>query len=318
MSTKHLVSIIIPCYNAAQWVSEAVNSCLAQTYSLIEIIVIDDGSTDDSVEKLRVYGDHINLQEEPENRGGDYARNQGIARSKGNYIQFLDADDYLLPEKIAHQVAFLQENDADVVYGDWRHQFHNDGYIRMGEVKTPGHQEDVLTSLLRGWWTSPASVLFNREAVLASGGWDESLTAGQDRDFFISVAMAGADIRYQPGCYTVYRRYGAVTVSTSNELRWRQNHERLLDKARKQLDERGGLTRGHKQALAVSYFHLARNYYCKVDRGKQMQLYETVLALDPQFRPQESRLYRTVYRLFGFRTAEWSAQALRQARGHNE
>src|ERR1700722_9877011 len=103
-----LVSIIIPCYNAERWVQEAVESCLNQSYPNIEIIVVDDGSTDRSLEILRRYGPRIKLKSGP-NRGGNVARNQGFALSSGRYIQYLDADDYLEPDKIARQVRFLDE-----------------------------------------------------------------------------------------------------------------------------------------------------------------------------------------------------------------
>ncbi len=312
-----LVSVIIPCYNAARWVGEAVESCLAQTYQPIEIIVIDDGSTDDSLAILRDFGDKIRLESGPEggpNRGGNWARNRGFALSKGAYIQFLDADDYLLPEKIVHQVRFLEETGADVVYGDWRHQNETPvGASALGPVQVSGAQDDVLAALLRGWWTANHSILFRRKVVTAVGGWDESIEAGQDRDFFQSVALTGADIRYQPGCYTIYRRYGHVTTSTGNRLRWLENHEKILRKAERRLQETGRWTLTYRQALAHSYFHLARNYYAR-DKEKHQCLYAKVRQLDPHFVPQESAVYNAAYQLLGFPLAEWLAGALRRAR----
>ena len=309
-----LVSVIIPCYNAARWVAEAVDSCLAQTYASVEVIVVDDGSTDESVAILRGYGEHIRLVEQV-NSGGNHARNRGFALSQGEYIQFLDADDYLLPEKIAHQVRFLAETGADVVYGDWRHQYETTvGPPTLSPVQVSDDQDDVLEALLRGWWTANHSILFRREVVTAAGGWNGSIQVGQDRDFFLSVTMTGADIRYQPGCHAIYRRYGNLTVSTSNARRWRENHERLLNKAQAKLKERDLLSEKYKQAMALSYFHLARNYYQAADRPKRQQLYAQALALDPQFMPEESRLYTTAYQLFGFQTAEWLAALMRKQR----
>lgn len=298
-----LVSIIIPCYNAARWVTEAVDSCLAQTYQSIEVIVIDDGSTDDSLVALRAFGKKIRVETGP-NRGGNQARNRGFALSQGEYIQFLDADDYLLPEKIAHQVGFLEQTGADAVYGDWRHQFHEpDGRVWQDDIHISGDQEDVLASLLAGWWVAPIGLLWRRSAVLASDGWDESLAAGQDRDFFQSVALTGADIRYQPGCHSIYRRYGAVTVSTSNQLRWLENHQRILEKAEARLQQTDKLSAVYRQALAHSYFHVARNYY-QYDRPQSVALMSKTLTLDPGFTPQESTFYNSAYRLLGFEWAE--------------
>lgn len=298
-----LVSVIIPCYNAAHWVSEAVDSCLRQTYAPIEIIVVDDGSTDNSIDVLRGYGDRIHLVQRT-NAGGSQARNHGFALSQGKFIQFLDADDYILPIKIACQIAFLQETGADVVYGDWRHEYCNEGSTcGLGPVNIPGTQEDVLAALLGGWWTANLTLLFRRAVVEQTGGWDESLAAGQDRDFFQSVALTGADIRYQPGCHSIYRRYGAVTVSTSNRLRWLENHQRILEKAEARLLQMNKMTAIYRQALARSYFHVARNYY-QHDRTQYAALISKTLALDPGFAPQESTLYNAVYRMLGFEWAE--------------
>ena len=118
-----LVSIIIPCFNCEKWVAQAVESCINQTYPNIEVIVVDDGSTDKSVEVLRQFLPRIRLETGP-NRGGNAARNTAFKLSMGEYIQYLDADDYLEPDKISRQVQFLEETKADVVYGDWRYRRH--------------------------------------------------------------------------------------------------------------------------------------------------------------------------------------------------
>lgn len=303
MLANPLVSVVIPCYNAERWVGEAVDSCLGQTYQPIEVIVIDDGSTDRSHDILCLYGDKIRLERGP-NRGGSSARNQGFALSQGEYIQFLDADDYVLPEKIERQVAFLEKTGGDGVYGDWQHRFHEpDGSSHLGDVQVAGQQIDVLESLLAGWWVAPVALLWRRRIVEASGGWDETLSAGQDRDFITTIAMNGADIHYQPGCHSVYRRYGNVTVSTGSMQRWLKNHQRLLEKAESSLAEAGRLEPRYRNALAASYFHLARNYY-DLDRPMYLRLLDKVLWLCPGFAPRESPLYNTAWRLAGFATAD--------------
>lgn len=308
-----LVSIIIPCYNAERWVAEAIDSCLAQSYAGIEIIVIDDGSTDGSKAILTKYASKI-VSEHGPNCGGNHARNRGFALSSGAYIQFLDADDYLLPDKIALQVRFLEETRADAVYGDWRHQFHEaDGRIWQDDVHVSGDQSDVLTSLLAGWWVAPVGLLWRRTAVLASGGWDESLAAGQDRDFFLSVAITGADVRYQPGCHSIYRRYGDVTVSTHNRREWLENHLKILQKMEVQLKETGRWLPKYRQALAHSYFHLTRNYYDR-DPVMHRRLFQKVNELDPHFSPCESKIYNAAYKHLGFEAAERLSGILRQAR----
>src|SRR5437773_7247908 len=112
-----LVSIIIPCYNAENWIGKAIQSGLDQTWPQKEIIVIDDGSTDKSLNVIQSFGQKIRWETGP-NRGGNIARNRGLQLSRGQWLQYLDADDYLLPNKVADQVAFfLAHAEADVVFG---------------------------------------------------------------------------------------------------------------------------------------------------------------------------------------------------------
>lgn len=306
-----LVSVIIPCYNAARWVAEAVDSCLAQTYVPIEVIVVDDGSTDESVAILRRYGERIRLVTQA-NSGGNCARNRGFALSQGAYIQFLDADDYLLPEKIARQVRFLEETGADVVYGDWRYQFHEgNGHSWHGDINISAEQADILASLLRGWWTANLSILFRRQTVIDAGGWDESIKAGQDRDFFLSVAMTGDNIRYQPGCYSVYRRYGNVTVGTGNDQRFFRQHGVVLEKAELKLRLQEQLTQEYRECLAQSYFVIARGLF-DYDFSAYRFYLRKAFNLSPSFTPPVPSTYLTLQRIFGYVGADLIASLKRK------
>ncbi len=307
------VSVIIPCYNAASWIAEAIDSCLAQTHRDTEIVVIDDGSTDATLRIIKSYGAKLRF-ETGAHHGGNQARNRGFALASGDFIQFLDADDFLLPEKLAQQVHFLAETGADGVYGDWRHQFHTaDDRVSFGEIKHSGMQDDLIESLLAGWWVAPVALLFRREIVSATGGWDEGLRAAQDRDFFLSVVLAGADVRYQPGCQAIYRRYGNVTVSTSNRQVWLESHLAVLAKAERALQDNGRLTDRYRRALANSYFSVARSYYDS-DRERYRRLLDKALQLSPAVASRQSRLYRTIQRTLGFALAERLASYKRRVR----
>src|SRR4051812_42158850 len=113
-----LVSIIIPCYNQGVYLKDALTSCLTQTYPQLEIIVVDDGSTDNTREIAMMYPQVRYLYQD--NHGPGSARNRGFQNSKGDLIQFLDADDLLLPTKIERCVeGFQQDSDAAVVYSDY-------------------------------------------------------------------------------------------------------------------------------------------------------------------------------------------------------
>ena len=306
-----LVSIIIPCYNCKRWVRQAVESCLNQTYPNIEIIVVDDGSTDGSVEVLRQFVPRIRL-ETGANRGGNSARNRAFALSMGEYIQFLDADDYLEPEKIGRQVWFLEDTKADVVYGDWRYKRHlpNIRFSYLDKIEVSGAQEDLLASSLSGWWVFLGAFLYRRQVVAEVGGWDETLRAAQDSDFFRTIVLSGAKVRYQAGSHSFYRQYGAVTVSSSNLNRWVENHYNSLQKSEIALKHAGRLTDKYRSALAFGYFALARGttFYTVAERPS-FALYARllggplckVLELCPHFRAaDETRLFAALERMLGY------------------
>ncbi|QDV59320.1 glycosyltransferase family 2 protein [Rosistilla oblonga] len=310
-NSASLVSVVIPCFNAERWIAESIDGCLVQTHTNTEIIVVDDGSTDGSAAIVQGYDDRVRLIRQP-NSGACVARNVGFVASSGAYIQFLDADDYLYPTKIERQLLLMQMRDCDAVYGDWQHQHHEpDGRIWKQEPAVSGRQNDVLESLLGGWWVSPAALLFHRRIVERVGGWDETLAAAQDRDFFTQVALDTNRIEYQPGCDAVYRRYGDVTVSTSSIERYVQNHLAVTQKIEADLGARGRLTEQYKKALARSYFYLARNAAkFNIKFADEIQLNSS--RLDITFHPSESMSYNIIYRLFGFRNAERCAAISRK------
>lgn len=264
METK-LVSVIIPCFNAERWIGEAIDSCLNQTYPHLQIIVIDDGSTDKSLEIIQSFSGAITW-ETGVNRGGNYARNRGFALAQGNYIQYLDGDDYFLPDKIAKQMSFLTQHQADIVYGDVRYQYHlPEGEVSQQDAEFPGiagAHEDFLESLLAHGCLPPMAYLLRREAIVHSPGWDETLPAAQDRDFFISLMLSNPHLRvkHQPGYDSIYRRYGNVTVSTANKPRLVKSFCRVLGKAEFHLQKSDRLSRRYIKALATSYFDLSQTY----------------------------------------------------------
>ena len=112
-----LVSILIPCFNAEQWIAQAIQSALDQTWPKKEIIVVDDGSTDRSLEIVRQFDSRIRWETGP-NRGGNVARNRLLELAKGEWLQYLDADDYLLPDKITQEIDHIQRHpEVDILFG---------------------------------------------------------------------------------------------------------------------------------------------------------------------------------------------------------
>ncbi len=308
-----LVSVIIPCFNAQRWLSEAINSCLEQSYPNLEIIVIDDGSTDNSLQIIKSYQSKIRW-ESSINRGGNYARNRGFALSNGEYIQFLDADDYLLPEKIEKQVRCLEKTGGDAVYSDWRYQTHlPNGQSYLEEINICGPKKDFLESLLSNeGWVPIVGLLFTRAAVNIAGGWDESLKAAQDRDFLMSLAINGGRFVYQSGCDSLYRSYGKVTVSTSSKERWLNSHSLVMEKAANKLSSISKLSEKYRQALCAGYFDIGREYlysnYPQIEYSQYLRFLQVLdkgLILFPEYKVKHrNRIHQVVQNLLGCRKAE--------------
>jgi glycosyltransferase involved in cell wall biosynthesis len=182
------VSVVIPAYNAARFLPEAIESVLQQSYRDFEIVVVDDGSTDSTEAVLRSYRDRLTYFRQT-NRGAAGARNQGIKLARGRYVAFLDADDRWMPGKLAEQVAVLNSDsgvglvcsDVEVVSeaGDPLPSFLADKQNASG---------NVFNLLLRSSFILTSSVLVRRKCVLEVGLFDESLPVSEDLDLWLRIA----------------------------------------------------------------------------------------------------------------------------------
>lgn len=183
------VSVIIPTYNRAATVGRAVRSVLQQSFRDLEVIVVNDASTDDTPEIIAGFADpRLRYVVHAMNRGGGAARNTGIDVAAGEYIAFLDADDEWLPKKLERQVAVMQHRDAPVaaIYT---------GFAvvaaagRVAAVRIPRHRGDILSQLWCGNVVRTVStVLVRRTALQHVGGFDPTLPSCQDWDLWLRLA----------------------------------------------------------------------------------------------------------------------------------
>jgi glycosyltransferase involved in cell wall biosynthesis len=191
--TKPLVSVIIPTYNRAEFIAETVESVLNQTYSNIETIIVDDGSTDNTRDVLKKYQDKIDYIYQDRSERSK-ARNEGVRHSQGDYIAFLDSDDVWFPTKIEKQVQILDEKPVvGVVYTGVQYiDTHGDPYV--GEIswdvlkrKRPSLYEDLMThNVISG---SSSSVMIRRHCMDRVGLFDESMNACEDLDLWRRLAQ---------------------------------------------------------------------------------------------------------------------------------
>lgn len=201
------VSIIIPCWNAETYVADAISSALAQNYDNKEVIVIDDGSTDQSLEAIRQFSDRI-VWRSRSNQGCGKTRNEGVQIATGEFIKFLDADDFLFPGCIASQVdaaCALMGNEFPV--GRMYRLDDSTGLmVPHGERDGTVHRGEPITDLLIDVPVITAP-LYRREVLLNVGGFDEALTIREDFDLFVRVLISGASPVLTPEPIGVYRNH---------------------------------------------------------------------------------------------------------------
>lgn len=184
--SKPLVSVIIPTYNRGWIVREAIDSVLAQDFHDFELIVVDDGSTDDTADILKSYHDRITVLIQP-NNGVSAARNKGIRASSGRYIAFLDSDDRWLPQKLSRQIDFFDGNpDAQICQTE-------EIWIRNGRRVNPKtrHRKPsgmIFERSLQLCLVSPSAVMIRRVLLDRVGLFDENLPACEDYDMWLRVS----------------------------------------------------------------------------------------------------------------------------------
>ena len=218
------VTIIIPNYNNQQWLTACLDSCISQKGDFIkEIIVVDDQSTDDSWRFLqdfqRTHSQEVFIYQNPQ-KGGNAARNYGFSKATGDYIQWLDSDDVLLPEKLKTQVDFFENNpEIDIVYSDWRMDYYEEDIKIYEEVNQSRSFDTYLKALISEKWQPNLSYLLRRGVADHLDGiqaWNPSRKVAQDREYFNLAAIHGARFAYVPGLFSVYNRWSKGSVSMIN------------------------------------------------------------------------------------------------------
>jgi glycosyltransferase involved in cell wall biosynthesis len=306
-----LVSILIPCHNAEKWICNAIDSALEQEWSPKEIIVIDDGSTDNSTAILRNYSGRVKVVSR-QNRGGNVTRNELLTLAEGEWIQFLDADDYLLPGKIAHQIDLLrQQPTTRVIYAPLIIEHHDETDAVSSSVWDPHdpHGDHDPWAYHLGWnLTQTGGALFHRQTLLDIGGWNEKQPCCQDNELFYRLLKAGAQFARCPQPEAVYRRFATGSVSTSNQQRLLAAILDLLASGETFLRQKQALTQRRLQAVNQLRLNLARKEWIR-SRTHAATIMRTIRASDPHFQPTPADfappLYRKAFRLLGFHGAEW-------------
>ncbi|MGA8220309.1 MAG: glycosyltransferase family A protein [Candidatus Acidiferrales bacterium] len=206
-----LVSILIPAYNAEEWIADTLQSAIAQTWQRKEIIVVDDGSRDGTAEVARRFASKEVTIVSTENQGAAGARNHALQLSQGDYIQWLDADDLLGQDKIKRQVVAMGEADDPRIlfsgpWGYFHYRTRHAHFIPNSLWNDLSPIEWILRKLGENLHMQTATWLTSRELTEAAGPWDTRLQSDDDGEYFCRVLLASKGTRFVPEARVFYRR----------------------------------------------------------------------------------------------------------------
>jgi glycosyltransferase involved in cell wall biosynthesis len=278
-----LVSVVVPCYNQAHYLGEAIESALAQTYRPLEIVVVDDGATDNTFEVATAYAE-VRCVRQP-NQGLAAARNAGLRRSRGEYVVFLDADDRLLPEALEIGGAVLDAHPGAAFTVGRHRRIAADGSPLPVQQRRRVEHDHYVSLVRRCWIAMPATVMYRRIVLDSVGAFDTALRCAEDYDLYLRLTRRFsivdhyaevAEYRQYPG--TISRdaaRMLAATLavleahrpgvhaSSTHRRAWQERanavwyYDRLLDTVREDLAQ--GRWAAAARAMLVLGRHLPRH-----------------------------------------------------------
>jgi len=262
-ATAPLVSVVIPTYNSAKFIVQAVESVLSQTYSNYEIIVVDDGSTDNTRELLESYQDKISYTFQS-NQGVATSRNNAIAIAKGELIAFLDADDLFLPQKLQQQVRiFLEQPQTGMVVGGWKIADAAGSTIADVEL-----WHDLPELDLNAWlyWKPvlPSATMIRRDWLLKVEGFPHATVPVEDVECFIEVVFQGCKAAWCRSIGTIYRQINSDSLCRNTLRRVKSLelfHQRFYSKVELPFEVKQSENKVVYANLVWSAWHLYQNGY---------------------------------------------------------
>lgn len=259
-----LVSVLIPCHNAEPWLQRTLESVIGQTWPHREILLVDDGSTDRSLEIARSFASAgVRVIAQP-NRGQSAAFNTAMRAARGDYFEFLDADDLLAPDKIERQIALLARQPVDAMCsGEWARFRDDPAEARFLPEPVWRDREPVdwlVTSWEGGGMMHGAAWLIPKSIVQRAGFWTESLSLTNDFDFFTRVILESSRVAFCPQARTYYRSGNTASLSNAKSRASLQSACESIHLGTTALLARENSPRT-RHASAVSYMRFVQSYY---------------------------------------------------------
>ena len=258
------ISVVIPNYNRAALIGETLDNVLAQSRPPDEVIVVDDGSTDDSAAVVERFGKRVTLIRQ-DNRGPGPARNRGLAAAGGELIQFMDSDDLWSLNKLEAQERALRESGAEFAYSPWLQARLEDGRAVYTEPPIQQHPlppaRSPLAWYMRGWVIVFQCCLFRRSLLDVAGPYREDLMPSEDSELLFRILKSGARPVHVPEALVLYRLHGGEQISRGGMARQRRarDWEHYISVVADQLAGTGGLSATDRRHWRWRQFEAARD-----------------------------------------------------------
>lgn len=306
---KPLVSIIIPAYNAGNWLYDAMESALSQTWEHKEIIVVDDGSLDNTLEvahRLKHENREVIIIEQ-HHKGASAARNTALLNAKGEYIQYLDADDVLEPNKIKIQMnLFKNIGDMFVASGEWARFYRNTSKTVFNSQKLWADMNPIewlVCSWTEDLMMHPAAWLVPHKISEKAGCWNERLSLNDDGEYFCRVVLASEGVRFCKGARSFYRSGIADSLSQSSSREAINSWYNSLELCTKYLLQHENSKRT-RYACATRFQRFIFDYgELQPDIQQKAEVEVRVLG-GTNVKPYGKTLFRILCKLFGWKKAK--------------
>jgi glycosyltransferase involved in cell wall biosynthesis len=269
---------------------DALDSCRRQENVQVQIIVVDDASTDDTMSVLSAYGNDISVLQHETNQGAPAARNTGLAHAAGRYVKFLDSDDILMPNTLAAEVAAGDEHAADIVTGGLiYYEIDRGGNMIPGtEIRTPPPiMESPIDDVLHGK-AVPTSAALYKKSFAAKLKWDPNLKRLQDWDWFVQAVLKGGRIVHVAHTSYAMRRHAESRISDASILTTAYAHRMILKKIEAYLFQNDLMNEARSRRLAQYNYKYIR-IFAAHDKHAYKSALRHIRELDPDFFPYTER-----------------------------
>jgi len=313
---KPLVSILIPAYNAEEWIADTIQSALAQTWQRKEIIVVDDGSGDATVEVAQRFSSKDVTVVTKQNQGAAATRNHALQLSRGDYVQWLDADDLLAPDKIERQLTALRDPDERVLLSSpwayFNYRTHRARFVPTSLWHDLPPVEWLLRKMGENLHMQTATWLTSRELAGAAGPWDTRLLSDDDGEYFCRVLLASKGTLFVPEAQVLYR------VTASNRLSRIGASNRKKDAMLISMKLHVGYLQSLEQSERVrnaclNYMQTWFDNFYPERPDIVAELQDLAAQLDGHLEvPRIRRKYAWIEPIFGWHAAKWTQVTLPQ------